>query len=169
VAKKRAVADASVLIHFSKSKKLDWLLDAFRAPLLIPPAVYEEAVTQGIKKKEADAIRIDVAVKEGLIQVRKVRKPLEWPFLHRGEAEVLALALDEHIQIVCIDELPARSAAKTLGLTPIGTLGILASLLRAKRVNSLQVLAAVDDLVRRDFRISAKVLDRFRKEVARIG
>ncbi|GEM_PF-1245006 len=163
------VADSSVLITFAKSKKLDWLLDAFDSPLLIPPAVYEETVTRGLEKKEPDARVIDSAVKRGAIAVKKVKKHLDLPFLDSGEASVLALALEQRIQTVCIDESPARSAANRLGLTPVGTLGVLILLLKRKRVNQMQVLSAVDDMVRRDFRISAKILEKFRKELTMLG
>lgn len=161
----RAVADSSVLITFAKSKKLDWLLDAFDSPLRIPPAVFDETVTRGLEKKEPDARLIDAAVRRGAIVVTKVKKNMEFPFLDSGEASVLSLAMERKISVVCIDESPARNAAKSLGLTPIGTLGVMGLLLRRKRVNQLQVLAAVEDLVRRDFRISAKVLEKFRKDI----
>ncbi len=169
VAKSKAVADASVLIHFSKSRKLDWLLEAFDAPLLIPPSIYDESVRQGLEKREPDARRIDSAVQNGEIQIRKVKRPQELPFLDRGESDVLALALECRYDVVCIDESAARSAAKRLGLKPVGTLGVLALLLRRKRLNQLQVLAAVDEMVRRDFRISAKMLEKFRKEITLLG
>ncbi|MBI2445922.1 hypothetical protein HYV43_06040 [Candidatus Micrarchaeota archaeon] len=162
--KVRAVADSSVLITFAKSKKLDWLLDTFETPLWIPPAVYDEAVTMGLEKKEPDARVIDAAVQRKSIQVRKVKKRLELPFLDAGESSVLALALENRLPVVCIDEAPARSAAKSLGLNPIGTLGVFFILLKRKRINQLQALALVEDMVRRDFRISAKILERFRKE-----
>lgn len=161
----KAVADSSVLITFAKSKKLDWLLDAFDSPLLISSAVFEEAVTRGLEKREPDARLIDGAVRRGAIVVTKVKKKMDFPFLDSGEASVLSQAMERKISVVCIDESPARKAAKSMGLAPIGTLGVMGLLLRHKRVNQLQMLAAVDDMVQRDFRISAKILEKFRREI----
>ncbi len=164
-----AVADSSVLIAFAKSRKLDWLLDAFKRPLLIPSAVYDEAVVRGLEKKEADAALIADAVKRKAITVLSPKKAPPFLFLGAGESAVISLALGRRIQNVCIDEAPARNAAKRLGLRPVGTLGVIAVLLKRKRINQTQALSAVDGMVRRDFRISAKVLARFRKEITVLG
>ena len=50
--------------------------------------------------------------------------------LDEGEAEAIALALQLKIEVVLMDERDGRSIAKSMGLTPIGVLGVL---LRAKK------------------------------------
>jgi uncharacterized protein len=54
--------------------------------------------------------------------------------LDSGEAEAIALALQEGIGRVLIDEHDARTVARRLGLTPVGLLGVL---LAAKRIGDL--------------------------------
>ena len=45
--------------------------------------------------------------------------------LDEGEAEVITIAKDKNLALVCIDEFAGRQYAKLLGLDVIGTLGIL--------------------------------------------
>ena len=45
--------------------------------------------------------------------------------LDEGEAEVIAVAKDKSISLVCIDEFARRRYAGLLGLNVIGTLGVL--------------------------------------------
>jgi uncharacterized protein len=54
--------------------------------------------------------------------------------LDEGESEAIALAVQLRVSTVLMDEHAGRAAAHSLGLTPIGVLGVL---LRAKRAGSL--------------------------------
>lgn len=49
--------------------------------------------------------------------------------LHQGEAEVIALAIEQHPEVVFLDELEARRLAGLYGLRKTGVIGIL---IRAK-------------------------------------
>ena len=51
--------------------------------------------------------------------------PLAVASLDVGEAAVIQLALEQDIQIVCIDEVKGRRAALAVGLKVIGSLGLL--------------------------------------------
>lgn len=46
--------------------------------------------------------------------------------LDRGEAEVIQLALEQGIGLVCIDERKGRQAAVVAGLQVVGSLGLIA-------------------------------------------
>ena len=46
-------------------------------------------------------------------------------YLHRGEAEGIALAAELQGAVIALDDKKARRAARRLGLRAIGTLGIL--------------------------------------------
>lgn len=160
----KAVCDASVLINFAKARKLELLLGVFQNPLFVPDEVYAEAVVNGIEKKEPDARVIEEFVERKLIVVKKTRA-MRLPFLDAGECAVISLALERGIKLVCIDETPGRNAAKQFGLKPVGTLGVLTFLLKKKRLSRAQLLNLLDEMVERDYRISAKVLDAFKKAV----
>ena len=60
-----------------------------------------------------------------------------------GEASVIQLALDEEIDLVCIDERKGRRAAGAVGLRVTGTLGLLS------RAKALGILSAVRPFVER--------------------
>lgn len=52
--------------------------------------------------------------------------PLILAGLDRGEAEVIQLALEQGIGLVCIDERKGRQAATAAGLQVVGSLGLIA-------------------------------------------
>lgn len=95
---------------------------------MIPPAVEAEILAGGHAK-----IGIPNIKKSSFISVSPLMDPLRATLLSdldRGEAEVLALALEKDADLVIIDERLARLHAGRLGLNLTGTVGIL---VRAKR------------------------------------
>ena len=70
----------------------------------------------------------------------------------RGEAEVLALALESADPVVMLDDAVGRRAAELLGIRLTGTLGLL---LDAKRKGLVPTVAPVlDELDRLRFRVA---------------
>ena len=86
----------------------------------IPPAVRQEVFA--------------TAVLPTWVREQPLRQPLAGPLqqgrLGAGEREALALALEEHAELVLMDELAGRRIATSVGLRIMGTLGVL---LLAKR------------------------------------
>src|SRR3989338_11538667 len=79
----------------------------------------------------------------------------------KGEAETIALALQLAQKEIIIDETAAREAAKSFGIKPIGSLGILLiayqkNLISKEEINKL--LAKMQDS---KYRFSPKVLIEF--------
>jgi predicted nucleic acid-binding protein len=74
--------------------------------------------------------------------------------LHRGEAEVIALATDLKADIVLIDEQEGRQLASKTGLSVTGVLGIL---LRAKRAGEIAAVKPEIDHLRSKVRIPVRV------------
>ena len=159
----KAVCDSSPLITFAKVRRLHLLLSIFGTPLLIPREVYVEAVEMGLEKKEHDAVLIKACIKNNSILVKKARKIIVFPFLGAGENAVISLALENKAEIVCVDEAPARNAARRLGLKPVGSLGVLFLAVQNKLVSKQDALDLLDEMIKRDYRISAKILEKFRK------
>jgi predicted nucleic acid-binding protein len=58
--------------------------------------------------------------------------------LDEGEAEAIALCREQSVDIVLLDEKDARKAARRLGLTTIGTVGVLIWAKRTGLVGSLR-------------------------------
>lgn len=79
--------------------------------------------------------------------------------LDPGEAAVIQLALDEGIEIVCIDERKGRRAALAVGLRITGTLGLLG---RAKALGLLpSVRPIVEEMVASGDWFDEELLARF--------
>ncbi|MEP0548792.1 MAG: DUF3368 domain-containing protein [Rhodothermales bacterium] len=145
------VSDTSPLVHLSRVGLFS-LLETFYGRLLIPPAVWREAVEEG-RGRVGEA---EVRAAAGWIDIRT---PTDTPFLRLlkqelddGEAEGIALASEVGADLIVVDEAPARKSARAAGLRVTGTLGIL---IRAKSEGYLDALRPVLDRLRLEsFRIS---------------
>jgi uncharacterized protein len=78
--------------------------------------------------------------------------------LDHGEAETIALALQLGLNTVSIDEHAGRAAARTMGPTPIGILGVV--LLRAKLSGHIASLESLLTALQREtgFYIAANLI-----------
>ena len=87
--------------------------------------------------------------------------------LDEGEAEALALAREERLSLVLVDEKDARRVAVRLGLRVLGTVGIL---IWGKRVGACTTLREQLDLLRTQgrFRLSQAVYERALRAVGEI-
>ena len=96
-------------------------------------------------------------------KIREVPAP-SWPIprdIHRGEAEVIALARSIEDTSVILDDLAAKRHAKLLGLRTTGTLGVL---LKAKQSGILTELApVVEHLTDAGFRLADSTREEFMK------
>lgn len=124
-----AVANSGPLIVLAKLGCLS-LLPRLYAAVLVPQAVYNEAVVAGQRYLYPDAAALR-AFLDG--QGWKPTQVQEFPaflesdiVLGTGERQVLALAWVEHTPAL-IDETQARTMAKRVGIATVGSLGILVS------------------------------------------
>lgn len=132
------------------------IIPALYGRILVPKAVADE-IAVGLNA----GVNLPDLVSLEWIEIREVRGS-SWPMprdIHRGEAEVIALAgsLDDSLMI--LDDLAARRHAQLLGLKFTGTLGIL---LKAKKSGILDsVLPVVDCLEQLGFRLAANTRREF--------
>ncbi len=159
------ISDTSPLVHLARAELFS-LLKAFYGRLLIPTAVWREAVEEGQGRVgEAD---VREAVGDGWIEVRS---PTDAPFLQLlrgelddGEAEGIALAAEVGAGLILLDETQARQRARSVGLRTTGTLGIL---VRAREEGHLDALRPVLDRLRREsFWISERL---YRRALGGVG
>lgn len=117
------ISNATPLIAFARIGQLSLLKRVVRQ-LIIPQAVAEEVANYASKT----AGQIDL-FQESWIQVERLasdeRMRLLLPTLDRGEAEVIALALEKRARLVLIDELTGRKVAESLELKVTGSVGLL--------------------------------------------
>lgn len=132
------------------------ILPLLYGKILVPTAVVEELVTGG----KAGVNLPDPAALDW-IEIHDLA-PTPWPVprdIHRGEAEVIALARSLGNVKVILDDLAARRHAKLLGLDVTGTLGVL---LKAKQTGLFDRLSPlVDRLAQAGFRLADSTREDF--------
>lgn len=111
----QVVVDTSPLIGLHQVGLL-WLFESLYGGILIPPAVASEVAPS-------------LPTLPGFVRVQALTKPVPHAaygiVLGDGEAEAIALALELGSDQVVLDELRGRSVATRLGLSVVGTLGVL--------------------------------------------
>jgi uncharacterized protein len=144
------VSDSSPLICLVFLRQEGLLKDMFGS-VLIPPTVAEE-----VSRPHGPVAAIDAAAIPGL----KIQSPKnvgsvagQFPALHRGEIEAIALSLETSADLLIIDEAPGRLAARKLGIAITGTIGLL---LRAKQEGRIPALRPLIESLRDrlQFRVS---------------
>lgn len=156
------ISNATPLIAFSRIGRLDLLRETVAEPLVIPAAVaseiseYERGEPGGIDLAQETWIRTQAVEDEQ--QVR-----LLLPTLDRGEAEVIALGLEQQARLVLIDELIGRKVAESLGLRLTGSVGIL---IRAKQLGEITAIKPLlEHMVREGMYFSQRFLDAVLQQV----
>ncbi|MGF1514344.1 MAG: DUF3368 domain-containing protein [Elainellaceae cyanobacterium] len=129
------VSNATPLIAFAKIGQLPLIQDVVER-LIIPEAVAAEISAYNSKLSGA----IDLS-SESWILVDQLKSDerlnLLLPTLDRGEAAVIALALERKADLVLIDELTGRKVAESLRLNISGSIGIL---IRAKQAGKIKAV-----------------------------
>jgi predicted nucleic acid-binding protein len=132
---RRVVVNTTPIIALSLIGELD-LLRSLYGQVVVPPSVEAEVLAGG-----RDGIGSSELQAASWVRVASLQDPRRADLLadlDRGEAEVLALALELDADLVIIDERLARLHAKRLGLRLTGTLGVL---LRAKQLGHVKAVA----------------------------
>ena len=162
------VSNATPLIYLAKTGRIDLLKKVF-GEVFIPEEVKIEVVDKGKLLKEKDAYTIEKAIHEGWIKVLAA-KPIEVPIkLDKGEMAALSLAKKLKLNVVLLDEVSARSAAKLLGLTPRGTVFVLLKALEKKEIDLDEFLEVLSQLISEGFRLKEEVFVEAVKEGKRIA
>ena len=135
--KESVVTDSTCLIGLERVGHLD-LLPALFEPILVPPKVQHEFGTL------LPWLTVETPTDHALVAALNM-------LVDDGEAEAIALAHEQRWRII-LDDRRARSVARGLGITIIGTVGVL---VRAKRLGMITSLKALlDDLEAHEFYIS---------------
>ena len=135
--KEPVVTDSTCLISLERIGHLD-ILPALFEPILVPPEVRHEFGTL------FPWLTVETPTDQALVAALKM-------LVDDGEAEAIALAREQGRRII-LDDRRARSVARSLEITIIGTVGIL---VRAKRLGMITSLKALlDELEAHEFYIS---------------
>jgi hypothetical protein len=131
------VSDTSPIRALALLGRLELLADLFGA-VLIPPAVAEElehppAELTVVHTRSLPFVTIRAPADSARVGALQAE-------LDRGEAEAISLALEEGVVTILLDEPIGRAAARRMGLTPIGVLGILVRSKQRGRVDAVRPL-----------------------------
>lgn len=147
------VANSGPLIALAKIGRHDLLHDLFER-ICIPQAVFDEVVVSGSGQPGAQETN-----DAEWITVRPVRYMLAVTVLTEelglGESEAIVLAQELGADWILLDDALARRKAERIGLSVMGTLGILVIAKNAGIITAVKPL--LDDLRKTDFRASAQV------------
>lgn len=158
--------DASTLILAAKAELLDLLIEASTEPLAISAEVEKEAT----RKNTFDALLIRQRIEEKKIMVKKVKdqaivKRTMADFnMHKGEAETIALCIENKDKYVATDDYNAMKACSVLNIEYVTSLGILQQLYKHKKLGKEQALLKFEALARYG-RFSEEIINDFRKRL----
>lgn len=162
------IFNSSPLINLSKIDCLN-LIPKLYKQIIIPEAVYREAILQGEKKKGHEKIKklfnekkISVRSIENIELVKSLKKDLD-----DGESEVIVLGLQLNADLVVIDESDARQIADLYNLNKTGFIGILIKAKQKGHINSVK--RYLDAAIESGFRINAKLYKVIIEKTGEIG
>ena len=119
------VSDATPLISLMKIGHLD-LLQYYFGEVQIPPAVYNELITNTNYQDEANLIKdcpfIHIVKLSNYLEVNLIRKT---EGLDLGESEAIVLSNEIKAELLLMDELKGRQVAEQMGIRIMGTIGLL--------------------------------------------
>jgi uncharacterized protein len=160
------ISDASPLICLSALRQLN-LLRLLYGSVLVPDAVWQEVTRAPSFTSPTTPAAVAEAKAAGWLEIAAAtNRPLVTQLettLDRGEAEAIALALENKRSLLLIDERDGRQVARTLGVRMTGTLGVL---LRAKSTGHI---AAIEPLIKEliqhhNFRLHPSLVERILAE-----
>lgn len=133
------ISDSSTLINLAGIGRLYLLHDMF-GRVTIPNAVWDEVVLRG---DLPGASEVREARDSGWISTQKTVNAavvnLLGLDLHRGQAEAIALAIEQNADLILLYETDARQVAATFGLKKTGVIGILIKAKAEGKIGSLRI------------------------------
>lgn len=155
----KVIINATPLIYLGKLGKLN-LLTQLYSNIITTREVKNEVLTKNYPEYSVLKMAFDNWI---MIQDANDKTVMDNLILSQqidlGEASVIALALEqENDVLLLLDDLIARSVAKSLGIKISGTLGIILEALYSKILSADEIKLLFDDLVTETpFRISVKL------------
>lgn len=146
------ISNTTPLIGLSLLGRFDLLKSLFNE-ITIPLAVYNELVVKGAGRIGANEIAN--GVNEGWVHIKDVPStPILMALkvdLDEGESEAITLALEQHADLLLMDERRGRAKAKALELEVTGTIGVL--LLAREKGIAIDLQSELVQLQKHGFRI----------------
>ncbi len=143
------ISDSSSLIIGTKAGLLDVICEEFEVE--IPEKVFEETVVAGKELQKIDALRIEEAIEENKIVIRKTEplkksKASKWLSqlnLDKGETEAIKLYLQTNAKLLLVDDRQAINAAKLLEINWATIPDIIVGFAERKKISREKALEAL--------------------------
>ena len=145
------IADSSNLILISKLELLDIFLEIYNE-IIIPQAVYKESVEQGKEIKKIDAFFIEKRIREGKINVEKIKniagknELIDNFNLHEGEAEAIILFFEKKADLLGTDDYRTIKTCKILKIRYYTTLSFIYLCFKDGKLSKEIVLLKLENL-----------------------
>lgn len=155
------VSNASPLINLARIGRLLLLRDLY-GQLTIPEAVWNEVVIEGKDQPGASEIEAATWIRRKVVTDNQLVRILQQD-LDDGEAEAIALAVEEEADLLLMDERIGRESANHLGLRYVGLVGVLVEAKSKALVREIRpLLDALRDIA--GFRLSEDLYSRVLKD-----
>ena len=130
------ISDSSPLIALAKIGRFELLRDLFK-DIYITKAVHREVVVSG--KAKPGEKEVTQGIKNRWIKVLEVNEREPYALLlGEGEGETIALAKERQATLVIMDDRKGHILAKALGITVIGTLGVILLAYKLDRISRVK-------------------------------
>jgi len=146
------ISDSSPLISLAATGKLSILENLYKE-IYVPTAVYEEVARSDKPFSRELKIFLNGRVKN---VKNKMAVEILLSDIGSGESETIVLALEQHPDLVLIDDLKARKFAKIRGLEITGTMGVLLEAKKEGLIKNIKPL--LSELLLINIRISTKII-----------
>ncbi len=149
-----AVPDASVLITLAKVRRVHLLKQVY-GRAIIGPTVKREVIDEGKRVGAPGVQHVEQALQDGWLRTtrasksaqKRMQRLLRTTHLHKGEIEAISIA-QEHDYVLVVDDKEARHVAHAMGITYIGTAGVLLQAFREGHLTLAELEDTIEDLAR---------------------
>ena len=158
---KPLIFDATPLIYLGKINFIKKIAH-FPEEKYTPESVYEEVVVEGKKSGQPEVFLIENMIKTGIIKIRApadnqyLSHLKENPKIHKGDAEVLALAYELE-GIALLDDEKARGMAEIEGIEHHGTIYLLLKMMKMGLVTKEETLDGLNEMIHEGWRCSTEL------------
>ena len=158
---KSLIFDATPLIYLGKINVLEKITH-FPEEKYTTESVYQEVVVEGKKSGNPEVFLIESLLDAGILKIktpaddRYIAHLKENPGIHKGDAEVLALAL-ELDGIALLDDEEARGMAEMEGIEHHGTIYLLLRMMKMGLLTKEETIDRLDEMLRRGWWCSTEL------------
>jgi predicted nucleic acid-binding protein len=158
---KPLIFDATPLIYLGKINFIQQIAN-FPEEKYTPESVYKDVVVEGKKSGQPEVFIIENMINTGIIKIRApadnqyLSHLKENPKIHKGDAEVLALAYELE-GIALLDDEKARGMAEIEGIEHHGTIYLLLKMMTIGLVTKEETLDGLNEMIHEGWRCSTEL------------